>query len=568
MHVVALRVRVDPNGGWEVAAAPRGAPARRGRVTEDQVQAVQNAAALLYQLDDQDPAAWRRAETRVGRALAGIIEATPHVARTWYEALGAIEPTGEPGVVIADIDPTLVDLPWELLAATSSSEPLDRLGIATVARFTQGARTLPQLGEDDVTWVEGRLGPSRILEPVDNALRAAWKRRALPGPVLPGEENGPHIVTLIADAEGRSLLSQAFTGRAVGPVEAAIIGAEVAWLALLAGKERFDAGMEHVAERAVRKGALSCLHSPFRQDLDAAAGFGSALLGALASGLPVGVATLIARAAVRDLDIPDIGGRWWTTRWHIGHPSVVRRVPCPARYMPPGWPQPGEEAAELMLRAHGFGEVDGFLGVEHLAEATRDVGAHGLGPVADALRAGTPIWRRRIEALVPQPIARRPSPPPTPRLQRLGRTLQDGFSVVDLWGAILQESWAWGRWIDPTRESLDTTLKPAEVLEVLGGPEDGRRLSLRVSDTIGRFAPQTRATHTLYIHSPITDRRLSRCHIEWVAPGSFRLLAPARYLRLQDVEIRDNGEPLWLRVGELLELTPSTAFVGVDVTTS
>lgn len=60
-------------------------------------------------------------------------------------------------------------------------------------------------------------------------------------------------------------------------------------------------------------------------------------------------------------------------------------------------------------------------------------------------------------------------------------------------------------------------------LEVVGGPEDGRRLIPEEGQTIGRAAPEGGPDVGLYGETALVDRRLSRQHLVWKGPGRIEL---------------------------------------------
>jgi hypothetical protein len=60
-------------------------------------------------------------------------------------------------------------------------------------------------------------------------------------------------------------------------------------------------------------------------------------------------------------------------------------------------------------------------------------------------------------------------------------------------------------------------------LEVVGGPEDGRRITPTAGQTIGREAPEEGPDIGLYGDTALVDRRLSRQHIVWRGTGRLEL---------------------------------------------
>lgn len=60
-------------------------------------------------------------------------------------------------------------------------------------------------------------------------------------------------------------------------------------------------------------------------------------------------------------------------------------------------------------------------------------------------------------------------------------------------------------------------------LEVVGGPEDGRRILPKAGETIGREAPEEGPDNGLYGSTGLIDRRLSRQHFVWLGAGRIEL---------------------------------------------
>jgi len=64
---------------------------------------------------------------------------------------------------------------------------------------------------------------------------------------------------------------------------------------------------------------------------------------------------------------------------------------------------------------------------------------------------------------------------------------------------------------------------PIVGFEVIGGPEDGRRLVPETGETIGREAPEEGPDVGLYGETALVDRRLSRQHLVWRGQGRIEL---------------------------------------------
>lgn len=240
---------------------------------------------------------------------------------------------------------------------------------------------------------------------------------------------------------------------------------------------------------------------------------------------------------------------------------------------------PGPEAARMIETAYVQAErsSSGFLGIEHLALAL--VEAPPRGPLV-RLRYQFGARRRLLESRLGGWSPRQTEPllpRPTPRLRRLGPRLSVGFSPEDLWHSLLEGAGATVRvLLDEPRRSLrasaslpdpelteasDDTWReaegPADALEVITGPEDGRLLLLRPGESLGRASGSRRAEHRLYDDTALTDAALSRRHLVWNADGKVTLRAPVVYPR------QDAGE-LELAIGDLLGLTRCTWVQGVS----
>ena len=93
---------------------------------------------------------------------------------------------------------------------------------------------------------------------------------------------------------------------------------------------------------------------------------------------------------------------------------------------------------------------------------------------------------------------------------------------------------------------------PGLVLEVLGGPDDGREVDFGApGEVLGRWAPETDACHTLYRGPGPADRSLSRSHLRYEGGRRVRALAPGTLVR---GDTRTALEAAVLRPGDQLIL--------------
>ena len=95
---------------------------------------------------------------------------------------------------------------------------------------------------------------------------------------------------------------------------------------------------------------------------------------------------------------------------------------------------------------------------------------------------------------------------------------------------------------------------------MLGGPEDGRRLTMGPGETLGRVGRQGGLPHRLYETSALVDPYLSRSALTWLDDGRIALRKVGRVHR--EGWQRAEGE-LQLHSGDLLEVSPATCLRGL-----
>ena len=73
---------------------------------------------------------------------------------------------------------------------------------------------------------------------------------------------------------------------------------------------------------------------------------------------------------------------------------------------------------------------------------------------------------------------------------------------------------------------------PPGALEVVGGPEDGRRIHLEPGQTLGRW--HSSGEHpdvALFMEQGCTDLRISKVHLKWMGPGLVTIIRSALHTR-------------------------------------
>jgi hypothetical protein len=151
---------------------------------------------------------------------------------------------------------------------------------------------------------------------------------------------------------------------------------------------------------------------------------------------------------------------------------------------------------------------------------------------------------------------------------RLSGSLEADFSLDALWKVLLAEAgYLLRQVLDQPQGGVTTdtmvsagwappaTSELATGLEILGGPEDGRKLYPKPGDVIGRYNPSSPCAQPLYGDTAATDPALSRGHLQWVEKGWLDPLKP--------VAEAPRGGRLLLRLGEVRRITPGTTVIGI-----
>ncbi|MCB9665409.1 MAG: hypothetical protein H6732_14955 [Alphaproteobacteria bacterium] len=564
MQVIGLGVVTRDDGGWDVVVSRQGAAPALGSVPRPTVEAVQQIARRLLappsSWQDQD---WRTHEARMGRALAAVIEQAGPPAAAWARAIGRAETLAEPLAVLVDTPSALQSLPWELLGVSPDAPPLETLGLGCVIRLSGGAGRV-RGGQATAEVLVSRLGNHPVLTCVHEAITVACHHgRTSPPRSVPVDPGATRVVSLLVD-EDRAGLLDASVPTDGDPESTVVEGAELVWLAVCGASVHAAPAPPERARRLLRHGTAAVLDGDIPLDVEGATALARGLHEALLQGGDLLGATVAARASVRNHRVASPGGRWWRHRLWIAQPADLALRPWGERSSPQlGWPAPAPCAAELLGRATVYAELAGTLGVEQLAEGLLD----HAPPELSTLQARISRHRGHLgRAMGGLSLRTQPGPVrPTPRLARVARSMPPGFTARMLWDALLAERWAWGRWL--AEDGASGPVGAALGMEVLGGPEDGRRLALHPGDVIGRDSTRKPCDVPLYARTHAFDARLSRRHLRWLGDGWVHLLAPADALERPDGRQDGPFGQLEVQAGDLLQLTPSTWLVAVDVPT-
>lgn len=563
---------VDDKQGWRVSLGTRSTRPVEGRSPSS---AVATALAAARALRDVPPvllpgrdARRSRQEAEAGRALGAVLLSTPEVGPALSRHLGAAQERAEPLIVAVDAPQArLRGLPWELLAL--GGPPLESLGQAVMVRLGGGhARARGTcVGLEVRTWSPDPADAvcAGVLDALGQGLDAVGLPQPQDRPADPQAWRVLHVVAHGRHDQGQTVLllpGQPGADTAAHALRDHLEGVDLVLLDTCeaATSDREDQGL---AGRLLAAGVPAVLAPVQRTSAEATRALAVALYASLARGDSLARAVAEGRRAVRSLARPHPDARWANTGLWVGDLRVLEAPPVAAPgWRPAGWPLPSPAAAALLQRAREAAEASGYVGVEALAQ----VGSRSH-PAVDAVRHGRP-------ATPPlRPVSgRQPRWEGTPRLVALAGRLRQGFGPADLWDALWSDPGGLVQVVaalpaDTTRTWSDTmgpldASPPAACLEVVGGPEDGRRLRPEPGQVLGRHAPASRADLVLYRDTAVVDPFLSRRALVWVGPGRVRLGREARRVR-QGVPSPVGPGEVELRAEDQLVLTELTRVRGL-----
>ncbi len=310
-----------------------------------------------------------------------------------------------------------------------------------------------------------------------------------------------------------------------------------------------------LGERLIELGAPSVIAPWGEVDVEALQRFGDGFYQALATHATLAEAVAEGRRKVRAWGQRHPEARWSKWSWRVATLEAADSSPLRLEtWRPEGWPRPASDATVLLERARelSMAQGGGYLGVEHVVAALKQV--EGGGKTTAQIRATLPRldqFEATLAALSPQPGEEQLTL--SPRLRDWPSGLNDGFHLDDLCAVLAMD-------LAATLAGRPGTDQPAEVLTVLGGPEDGRALKMQVGDTLGRASDSDGPTHALYAGTRLTDRKLSRQHLSWQGPGKVVLKRAARRFRGGEIARVGPGE-VELSAGDLLVLTHATRVI-------
>ena len=593
---ILLHIARDGEARWRVSVGDGATRPAAGVLPADTVSALLTGVPALLEsrarvLVPGADAARTRAEEAAGAALLDALASMPEVYGRLRELLGVAAGQQRPARVVVDAeDAEARALPWELLAAGEARPPLESAAQGAVSRLMPGRPARPMRPGAPRVWCWtptpedpscARLRDALLALPVDARVLELSEGHSLP------EASGPEILQIIAhgrrdmEAVGVSLgQGGQDSGALSARLEPLLSRVEAVVLAVCAGADATPRELDNLAGRLAAAGATLVVSPLQRAGVEALERFLQGFYSTLLLGQPIPQAVVEGRRALRAWGHPHPQCRWSNVALLVSDVAALDHGPLwrsPVRLA--GWPEAGPDAASLLSRALELAEVDGYIGIEHLVGALVDT--PGGGDLAGWLRRVAPPrvlpFRDQLAQLSPQPGAPEGPPAPTPRVLGWGRRLHPDFDLeslatviaadpevaLALFGAVVPSS---ASDADPyaTMESLPPDRLPlAAALVVLGGPEDGLIIRPGVGDSVGRTAERDGPDHPLYQGARWWDRKLSRDHLRWVAPGRIQCRRPLTRTRASEDEALPAGE-IEVRVGDLLALTHGTRVVGVS----
>lgn len=506
--------------------------------------------------------------TRVELRLAGeLVDRTlrasgmEHIWERLLQLQGRAGSTGTPLTLAIDAKtPGLRALPWELLGGLRPGEsPLAGVRVARICE-TRLSSSPPTLRErlEILVWSPDPTDPEcrRVVEALEQnigGLERGSLTRVDPGVELEPDDRVYRILHVVC--HGRSVLDAVVLQLAPGVSRAADAVARplgrllrsvgLVVLDICGGASDTSAPLDAPAMRLVAEGAPACIAPRLALAGEASIAFSEGLYQALDRSLSLVEATEAGRnVLLRSSVVVHPYWRWWNPTLVVaGLKGLRSSPPLEPRQRIPGWPLGARELDGRIAAALDLAHPAGFLGVEQLAQAmAASVTGQHAGLLQQLLE---PVL---VSLSLLNPSSSKGLLPLTPRLAALGEVLPAGFRLPALAGAVFEspgilallgsrnaraaramvEAAAEGR-APAVREERGSgavgaaQLETADVaveLEVLGGPDDGLRLSLAPGQSVGRWAPDRadEAPPRLLAPPRPGSRQVSRDHLVLFPP--------------------------------------------------
>lgn len=334
-----------------------------------------------------------------------------------------------------------------------------------------------------------------------------------------------------------------------------------------------------LAAQLIRRGAPAVLTTQYPTEEGFASCFFPPFYRHLTEGMPITEALGEGRQALRVLESRHAHERWWSPMLLVagdGSAALRSRVVQPGPLA--GWPSGDAEAEEVLRSAANLSKAQGFLGIEHVAMCLGKL-SNPPPPLA-LLQAEMIELGRELTAFGLNPVE---TPRLTPRMETLGNQLAPGFDLMALIQRLLAHPGLVDRFPTAVLASLDVLgqsdkgstfrFEPHELqrrmaslrhapllLEVLGGPEDGRQLRLsQEGELLGRWDASAPAPleSRIYLHEPTADRTVSRRHLLYRGGLMVESLATTQLKRNRSTTLLPRGITQ-LQPGDVLLLGEAT----------
>ena len=550
-EAVSVTLSALPSGGLAVAVNTEGCTPMHAWLEDRPLELLRDlsllqspSAVLIPGLDHEVV----EAEAAWGRAAARALFTNRAIAVGFARALGESSGGRHPPPIVLSLPDTEAeqDLPWELLYDSPSGESLEQTGQGVVVRLVPCARRpAPPSSANylrSLMWAPDASEPAvaTLVDAASVRMTAEAHVVHLPADLarLPrgrdgvadilhivchGERDLDTLTLLLSDDQSSS------SGTTAALLQPLLDRCRLVLLDVCHGGMVSAGVLGGLGRRLVAAGAPAVITTGTTVGVDAAKVFADGCLTTLQGGVPLHAAVREGRRRVAALAVGHPEVRWHNHRLLVGHSRTAGSiVVLPPAWRPEGFPRACPDADALWETIRGYADAIGFLGSEALL-----LGLLGASlPSRIAARVSYRLGHqraeveRRVAALRPYSKESQELPV-SPRLQKIGTRLTSIHqSLVSLVGTLCDACESADRLAAVS--SLGMSSHSTELrVEVMGGPEDGRMLSLGVGSTVGRWSPELpqRCSHTLYEAQPAFDPALSRSGVlEVVGPAQVRLL--------------------------------------------